>query len=184
MQMDVSDKELYRRLSGSKKAAQAAFSQLYDRYEARIYTYCYRILDDKTKAEDILQEVFVRFYESVRAGREVANVSSYLFRIARNQCLNEKARKSNANVEFQEEMTSREDQSYDKTEFLNLIEAALETLPDDYNEILVLREIEGCSYDEIAAVTGVQPSVARVRVYRAKRMIRDVLKPFLNDLVV
>ena len=101
--------------------------------------------------DDIFQETFVRFYEMGVLGREVQNIQGYLLKIARNLCLNEKQKKYNStkisleNFEF-----PSFDTPYEQTELNRLIATALEMLPDDYKEVLVLREMYGYSYNEIA----------------------------------
>ncbi len=177
-----SDNDLFVRLGGERKEALAAFEEIYERHSRRVYTYCLRIMASETLAEDIYQETFARFYTSAREQRSVSNVASYLFRIARNLCLNEKRKKLHSNVTFEEFRFPVRDMPYESAELLELVNTALETLPDDYRESFILREHVGLSYNEIAEVVGTTMPVVRTRIYRAKQKIRQILAPYVEDL--
>ncbi len=81
---ETPDLELYARLAQDEASAQAALSVLYRRYSQRIYTYCRKILGDNQTAEDLLQETFVKLFESGKHGRSIENFPAYLMTIARN----------------------------------------------------------------------------------------------------
>jgi RNA polymerase sigma-70 factor (ECF subfamily) len=72
--------------------------------------------------------------------------------------------------------------SHDKKELLSLITQAMETLPLDYKEAFILREYEGLSYQEIADMTESSLSTVKIRIYRAKQKIRDILAPYIADI--
>jgi len=74
------------------------------------------------------------------------------------------------------------DTPYEQTELNRLIATALEMLPDDYKEVLVLREMYGYSYNEIAEIVETTMPIVRTRIYRAKQKIRVILAPFIDDL--
>ncbi|MCU0331176.1 MAG: sigma-70 family RNA polymerase sigma factor [Candidatus Kapabacteria bacterium] len=179
---DVTDLELYGRLSGDETEAQAALAHLYRRYAQRIYTYCRKILGDNMTAEDLLQEAFVKLFDSGKQGRPIENFPAYLLTIARNLCLSHRARNTKATVPVEDFHLTARDVPYDQKELLQLIHAALELLPEDYREAFVLREYNGLSYNEIAEVIGESLDVVKVRIFRAKKKLRDVLAPYLNDL--
>ena len=77
---------------------------------------------------------------------------------------------------------SYRDVPYEQRELLQLIQASLELLPEDYREAFVLREYNGLSYNEIAEVIGESLDVVKVRIFRAKKKLRDILAPYLADL--
>lgn len=179
---ETPDLELYARLSQSDAAAQAALSILYRRYSQRIYTYCRKILGDSTTAEDLLQETFVKLLESGRQQRAIENFPAYLMTIARNLCLSHRARSKRQFVEVEDFHLASRDVPYEQRELLQLIQASLELLPEDYREAFVLREYNGLSYNEIADVIGESLDVVKVRIFRAKKKLRDILAPYLADL--
>jgi len=179
---DVSDLELYAKLAHDDAPAQAALSILYRRYSQRIYTYCRKILGDNQTAEDLLQETFVKLFDSGRQGRVIENFPAYLMTIARNLCLSYRSRHKKAFVPVEDFHLTANDVPYEHKELLQLIHASLELLPDDYREAFVLREYNGLSYNEIAEVIGESLDVVKVRIFRAKKKLRDILAPYLNDL--
>lgn len=179
---ETPDLELYGRLAHDDAAAQAALSILYRRYSQRIYTYCRKILGESTTAEDLLQETFVKLLESGRQQRTIENFPAYLMTIARNLCLSHRARSKRQFVEVEDFHLASRDVPYEQRELLQLIQASLELLPDDYREAFVLREYNGLSYNEIADVIGESLDVVKVRIFRAKKKLRDILAPYLADL--
>ena len=117
------------------------------------------------------------------SGQEIQNVRGYLLKIARNVCLNEKNKKSNrGRVTLEEFNFPTLDVPYEQRELKNLITMAMETLPEDYREALILREVYGYSYDEIAEIINTNMPIVRTRIYRAKIKIREMLKPFIEDV--
>lgn len=179
---EIPDLDLFRRLSGPEQDAQAALTILYRRYSQRIYTYCRKILGDNATAEDLLQETFVKLYESGKRGSPVENFPAYLMTIARNMCLTHKTRQTKAYVPVEDFHLTVRDVPYEHKELLQLIHASLELLPEDYREAFVLREYNGLSYQEIAEVIGESLEVVKIRIFRAKKKLRDILAPYLADL--
>jgi RNA polymerase sigma-70 factor (ECF subfamily) len=179
---DTPDLELFRALAGDEPVAQAALTRLYRRYSQRIYTYCRKITADNHVAEDLLQETFVKLYDSGRQARPVENVPAYLMTIARNLCLSHRARSHRQFVPVEDFHLTSRDMPYEQKELLQLIQASLELLPDDYREAFVLREYNGLSYNEIAEVIGQSLDVVKVRIFRAKKRLREILAPYLEDL--
>ncbi len=170
--------------SNRTEVAQTGLATLYDRYSQRIFTYCRKIVGNTTVAEDLLQETFARFFESARQLRSAENVAGYLFAIARNQCLNYKTKRREELILPEEiEIISR-DRPYEQQELLEILDRALDLLPDDYREAFILREYNGMSYNEIADALCVTLDIVKVRLFRAKKKLREILAPYLIDLDV
>jgi len=177
------DLELYAMLSGGGSHAHQALSMLYKRHSPRIYSYVRKILGDVQATDDIFQETFVRFYEMGVSGQDIQNVQGYLLKISRNLCLNEKAKKYNTSTITIENFEFPSlDTPYEQKELSRLISTALEMLPEDYKEVLILREMYGYSYNEIAEIVETSMPIVRTRIYRAKQKIRVILQPFIDDL--
>jgi RNA polymerase sigma-70 factor (ECF subfamily) len=177
----MEDEELFSLLSKEKETAEKAFSELYARYSPRVFAYCRRFLSNKEEAQDVFQEAFVRFFQSASDDRVMTNVPGFLLRITRNLCVNEIRRNKN-NVTFEEYMVIEDHDISDKDELLNLIKRALDLLSPEYREAFVLREYEGLSYAEIAEMTNESLSNVKIRIYRAKQKIREILAPYLADI--
>jgi len=174
------DADLFYRLTGEKEVAEAAFSELYARHGGRVYAYCLRFLGNRDEAMDVYQETFIRFFECAEENREMTNVPGFLLKIARNLCLNMRRNKKRT-VEFQDYQKLVQPTSHEKSELLQLINTALEMLPDDYREVFVLREYDGLSYAEIAEVVDSSLSNVKVRIFRAKQKIREILSPYIEE---
>jgi RNA polymerase sigma factor (sigma-70 family) len=180
--LDPADQDLFCQLSAGDIQAQRALSVLYRRYAQRIYTYCRKIIGDGQVAEDLLQDTFVKFFEAGRQGRSVENVPGYLLTIARNLCFTHQVRAKRQFVPFEDVHWVDTDAPYEQRELLQLIQASLELLPDEYREAFVLREYNGLSYAEIADVIGQSVDLVKVRIFRAKKKLREILAPYLHDL--
>jgi RNA polymerase sigma-70 factor, ECF subfamily len=178
---EYSDSELYAMLRTDDR--EEAFGELYARLNQNVFSYCLRVLGSRDKAYDVFQETFMRFYQSAERHEGLENVRAYALTICRNLCLNEKKRVQNtAAVEFDDTLynpgTTRE---ADRSEMMQLIHTALELLPHDMREAFVLREYDGLPYNEIADLLNIKLETAKVRVFRARQKIRDILEPYLNE---
>jgi RNA polymerase sigma-70 factor (ECF subfamily) len=165
-----------------------AFAELYTRRKREIYTFCVRMLGgDRDLANDAFQETFIKVYEKGQSFRSGANVMGWLFMIARNTCLNlHRAKRPSETLDDQPMLVSSdrslapeygEEQHY----LRELLEQAIALLPEDFREPFILREFDGFSYGEIAKMTGVSLPTIKVRIYRAKQRLRELLKPFLDS---
>jgi RNA polymerase sigma-70 factor (ECF subfamily) len=111
----------------------------------------------------------------------MTNVPAFLLRIARNLCLNFKRDRGMRNVEFNELSVGVADKQVESRELAGLITMALELLPDDHREALVLQMYQGMSYEEIAAELQVPVSTVRNWVVRAKKKMREILAPYFAE---
>lgn len=178
----LTDGELVLKLKSSKKEAEAAFTELYNRYSPMVHAYCMRVVDYSEHAEDIFQKTFIRFYNNVTNEVRELNVPGFLITIARNLCLNYKRDKKN-NVSIDElDNVIADHQNYEKKELLDLITRGLELIDDDLREAFVLKEYNGMQYNEIAEICNITVVNAKSRVFRAKQKLKSILQPYLNDL--
>lgn len=178
---EYSDADLFYLMKSDKKMRDKAFAELYNRLSPRVYAYCRRFIGDKESAKDVFQETFVKFFESSKQDRVMTNVPGFIIKIARNICLNYK-RKDETTFSYEDYMAMTQDNKTEKDELLNLIKSALVLLPDEYREAFILREYEGFSYAEIAEITNTTLTTVKVRIFRAKQKIKEILSPYLEDL--
>lgn len=151
-----------------------AFDALYAMYQSRIYRFCRRMMGDDVLAKDAFQETFIKMYEH-RTELRGDNITSWLFSIARRVCLNMLRTRRMDHDAFDETFHARSEAVDADVILRERIEAALTRLPVALREALVLREYEGHSYNEIAAIVGIDLSLAKVRVYRARLLMRKYL---------
>lgn len=159
---------------------QEAFRVLFERHSGRVYRFCMLMLGDKAASEDIYQEAFVAFWQACKAGKTMYNVQGYLITVARSRCLNYlRVANRNSSLDDVTEPSYIPDETIsDRDEH---IRRALLRLPDQYREAIVLSEFEGYSYEEMARTLDVTHHVVKNRIYRAKNMLRDFLRPLLSD---
>lgn len=177
-----SDDELFDLLKYNPKLKSDIFNEIYERYSPQIYTYCVKILNDDELANDVFQETFIKFFEGLSDMDNMDNILGYLIVIARNSCLNEKKVKSHSHIPLEEFMLPAFEQNYENKELSDLLEIGLEAMPDNYKEMIVLKEFMGLSYKEISTTLNISIDKVRVRIFRAKKKLREVLAPYIKDL--
>jgi RNA polymerase sigma factor (sigma-70 family) len=161
----------------TRKGNQAAYEALVARYQARLLAFCRHMLASREDAEDVLQEVFAAAFNAMLADDRAINVRPWLYRIARNRCLNH-LRKQTAigvdsmDVHLAENGTSTADKVDDREEFRELV-ADVQTLAETQRTALLLREIDALSYEQIAeametTVPSVKSLLVRARVSLAE----------------
>ena len=171
-----------------QRGSDPAFAELYRRHKAEIFTFCRRMMSgDEDAASDIFQEVFIRAYEKAGQFRSGTNVTGWIFMIARNMCLNVLRTKQPCDRIDQHDGLVSTDRSlapeYDEEQhsLRQKLEDALSALPIDFREAFMLRELDGFSYSEIATMTGTTLAMTKVRIYRAKQRLRELLAPYLAE---
>jgi len=178
---NYSDRELIDYLQNDENADKsAAFSDLYNRHSVAVYNYCHRVFGDGYFADDIFQETFIKFFKVVQNKSEIDNVRGYLLRSARNLSINFKRNNSQEFVELDEEQFYQIDNNFEEKELTQLINSALELLPNEHKEAFLLQNTSGMSYQEISNVTEVPISTVRNRIVRAKSKLREILSPILD----
>ena len=161
-----------------------AFVSLYNRYKGGVYAYCVKMLLNREVAQDVMQETFLRVYENRDRLMKSASFKAWLFTIARNQCLNQ-LRRSSRQVqlgdEAQQALPGHETpaQRMEKSEQVELVNHFLKQLKPDYREVLILREYQNLSYEEIAAITRSTLSAVKSRLFKARRKLATYLEPAL-----
>jgi RNA polymerase sigma-70 factor (ECF subfamily) len=158
-----------------------AFKLLYETYGLKVYRYCLKVLGDEAKAKDAFQETFSRVFENYQKF-DGQNFQAWLFRIARNNCLNQF--RSKREIEEYDEFIHYA-ATQDDTEDVGLKEAvieAVENLPEKYKEAFILREYEELTYQEISEILNIELSLAKIRVFRARNILRKVLEPVVKEM--
>ncbi len=173
------------------------FNELVARYEKPIFNVVYRILGDYDEAADVTQETFINAYRNFHKFRGDASVFTWLYQIAVNQSRNRLRRRKRPDVAKTESLdtafldeagdaesrdipdtTHAPHQALERKEMQEKIMAAIEALPAEYREVVVLREMQGLSYQEIVDVTGLSMDNVKTRLSRARAMLRRRLEPY------
>ena len=167
-----------------------SFNTLVRQYEGRVYSLCYRMLGDPDSAADATQDAFLSAYRNIRSFRG-GSFRSWMLRIATNTCYDAlRARKRRPTVSLDIDVEDDSEQSplqiaddaetpddvVVRRELASEIQRGLGTLPEDQRAVLILSDIEGLAYDEIAQITGANLGTVKSRLSRGRARLRDVLK--------
>jgi RNA polymerase sigma-70 factor, ECF subfamily len=182
---------------------EVGFNRLVLRHKDKVHSLCFRLLGRNEDALDVAQEVFVRVYQGLPKFRGEAKFSTWLHTITVNACRNRQAsaawreNQKSHSLEDSEEWLGAEPQDGDlemeksqapawssgspERDLLRkrretLLQRALSALPIDFREAMVLRDVNGRSYEEIAAVTGWELGTVRSRIFRAREKLRELLQ--------
>jgi RNA polymerase sigma-70 factor, ECF subfamily len=173
-----------------------AFQELVERYQTRLLNFIYRTIGDRDRAEDLVQEVFIRVYRHLHRFDRSKKFSTWVYTIASNLAKNELRNRSRSPlVLFQtmqgsseeedrpvqfEDTTSRPDDMYRKRHLRELVEQTVSQLPEHHRQVFVLRELEGKSYEEIAEITDCNLGTVKSRLNRARSAFAAIIEPFID----
>ena len=192
------DKDLITRC---QKADMTAFNVIVSRYKVKIYNYVYRMTGNAEDAEDLTQEVFVRMYTGLSSFRAEASLSTWLFRIAGNLVIDKYRRSkkekgivssldttpaygSNSDEEGTRDVpdwSQTPEKLLGQKELGAQIEGALLRLPEKLRSAVILYDIEGLSYEDIALMEKVPLGTIKSRIFNARVALRQQLKPYLES---
>ncbi|MEF3273186.1 MAG: sigma-70 family RNA polymerase sigma factor [Chloroflexus sp.] len=181
--------EEQRLISAAQAGDLDAFNQIVRLYETRVYNLCYRMLGDAETAADTTQDVFIAAFRNLRSFRG-GTFKAWLLRIATNACydaLRMRQRRPSVSLDRNDddEDSGRSEvadpgESLDefvlRQELSTAIQRGLAALPEDQRIVIVLSDIQGLSYEEIAQITGVQLGTVKSRLSRARAKLRDILR--------
>ena len=173
-----------------------AYGELVDRYQTRLLNFIFRTIGDRERAEDLVQEVFIRVYRHLHRFDRSKKFSTWIYTIASNLAKNElRNRSRNPLVLFQtlrgtsteedrplqfEDSSMRPDDMYRKRHLKSLVDRATAELPEHHRQVFVLRELEGKSYEEIAEITHCNLGTVKSRLNRARNSFAEIIAPWLD----
>jgi RNA polymerase sigma-70 factor, ECF subfamily len=173
-----------------------AFDELVQRYHVRLLNFIYRTIGDRDRAEDLVQETFIRVYRHLHRFDQTKKFSTWAYTIAGNLAKNElRNRSRNPLVLFQtirknweadhrplewEDNTYRPDDLFRKRHLKAMVDSAVEQLPEHHRIVFVLREQEGKTYEEISEITGVNLGTVKSRLNRARNNFAQIIGPMLD----
>jgi RNA polymerase sigma-70 factor (ECF subfamily) len=162
----------------SRKGNRQAQYQLYQQYAKAMFNICYRMMNDREEAEDMLQESFTEAFRRLDSFRYDSTFGAWLKRIVVNRCINEIRRKK-ANLEFFEDMSpfeGREDHAEPEAGLsVESIRKAMEQLPKGSRMIFSLYLLEGYDHQEISEILDISESNSKTQYMRARQRIKEIL---------
>jgi len=187
-----SDEELIRR---TRRGDRTAFQELVEKYQQRIYAVAYGLLGNRENALDAVQEAFIKAYKSLDSFRGRSGFYTWLYRIATNAAIDLGRKESRrGEVSFREELEPDEEKgeypvapasenpadALMRKELGEQIEDAIQKLPPEQRTTIVLREIEGLSYREIAKVMKCSQGTVMSRLHYGRKRLQQLLEPHLG----
>ncbi len=182
---DISDEELIQRFQEDDFAA---YDIIVHRYKDQLLNFVYRFLGNVEEAEDIVQETFLRLYRNKHAYRQIAKFSTWIYTIAGNLAKTElrkrKRRKvvSISDIGFDDKEYEIEDEMADTEQSANsmltdkIIQNAIDELPPRFKQVIILRDIQELSYEEIGSILRIPLGTVKSRVNRARLKLQSKLK--------
>jgi len=183
-------------VSAFLQGEERAFQELVERYQTRLLNFIYRTIGDRERAEDLVQEVFIRVYRHLHRFDRSKKFSTWIYTIASNLAKNElRNRSRNPLVLFQairktwqdderplqfEDPQGRPDDLFRKRHLKELVDDSAGRLPEHHRQVFILRELEGKSYEEIAEITECNLGTVKSRLNRARNAFASIIGPALS----
>ena len=194
--MTLRERMLIRRL---QKRDERAFEEMVRLYQHKVYNLVYRMLGSQEEAEDVAQEVFVTVFKAIDSFRGEAKFSTWLYRIAANHCKNRmkylgrRFHKATGelNVAAEREMQDAQpsamrphidgpDAILEGLELERSVQAGIAQLDEEHRVLVILRDVEDLSYEEISSITGLELGTVKSRLHRARLQLKDHMAKLLR----
>jgi len=192
--MLVSDEILVKK---SQKGDYPSFAELVKRYEKKIYNLAYRIMGNREDASDVLQETFLQVFKKLAGFKGKAKFSTWLYRITVNMCLMRKRKRKKREIVSLDVpiLTKKEDEikrelrddwsesplaTLENKEVKKTLSEAIDSLPEEYRTVFLLRGLNGMSNEEVAEVLKISLPAVKSRLHRARLFLRDSLSQYFQ----
>lgn len=174
-----------------QQGSHTALQSLFDKYQQSVYDLAYRMLGTHEDAEEMVTEVFLRVWRGCRSFRGGSRVSTWIYQITSNRCLDRiRARKSRQSLaledldapealaDYQAEPSEQPETAYLRSEAAEQLHLALDRLPDEDRMLVTLYHLQGFSYDEIHDITGIKHSNIKSKLFRARQRLKQYLSAY------
>ena len=176
-----------------------AFQELVENYQRKVYSICYGMLKNEQDSLDVSQEVFIKVFKYLENFNRNSSFYTWLYRITVNKCIDfirKQKRRSEVDYDDTIQRTNevegddnimpstlgiQPDKVYGRKELREKMLEALDTLSEKHRTILILREVEGLAYEEMADVLGISKGTVMSRLYHARRYFQDAIEEYLGD---
>jgi len=177
----------------AREGRESAYREILSRYERPVFSLVYRMVRDRTLAEDLSQETFVRAFSAISSYNPKYKFSSWIFKIANNLTIDHLRKKKLDTVSIDgsphagtaeeqastrvvvEDMGERPDSYVESMELGSQLEEAIGSLRDEYKTVVLLRHVEGYAYDEIAEIMGIPLGTVKTYLHRARAELKEAL---------
>lgn len=177
-------------LDRAKAGDTQAFEQLIEDYEKKVFNIALRMMGNYDDAKDMAQESLIKVYKSISSFKEQSSLSTWIYRITTNVCLDElRKRKSrkvvyiDENIKFDDGEAKKEivsdeitpEEKVERDEIKRMLNSAISELSDEHKTVIVLRDIQGFSYEEISNITKCPQGTVKSRINRARQALKEIL---------
>jgi RNA polymerase sigma-70 factor (ECF subfamily) len=181
---------------------EGAFNELVITYQRRVFALVFRMLGRRDEAEDLAQEVFVQVFKAIDQFRGDSKLSTWIYRIAVNLCKNRTKYLSRRHANDQDDVDamadrlpfsaakgvsvggiSRPDELVEGMQLEVVVKRAIAQIEPEFREVLILRDVEDMSYEEIAEVTGLADGTVKSRIHRARAQLRTLVEKAMGEKV-
>ena len=181
---------------------ESAFNELVVTYQRRVFALVFRMLGRRDEAEDLAQEVFVQVFKAIDQFRGDSKLSTWIYRIAVNLCKNRAKYLSRRHANDQDDVDamadrlpfsaakgvsvggiSRPDELVEGMQLEVVVKRAIAQIEPEFREVLILRDVEDMSYEEIAEVTGLADGTVKSRIHRARAQLRTLVEKAMGEKV-
>lgn len=176
----------------AQKGDVLAFERIISDYQNVVYSVAYRYADNAEDAADMSQEIFLKMFKSINTFQFKSKLSTWIYRVATNTCIdlvkkanrdgstysiNEGYENSDGDTRYSEitDDSSQPDIVAEKSEMRDIINTAISGLNEDYRTVIILRDIQGLSYDEISEIIGCSVGTVKSRISRGRKNLREIL---------
>jgi RNA polymerase sigma-70 factor (ECF subfamily) len=160
------------------------FTITYNKYKLRIYNYVLKMVSDKMLCEDIVQNIFLKFFENMDRIKNLNSASYWLFKTARNDIYSfyrsKKVKADQFNVLDSDELDRSSSENleadYERRELKSIVLKELDNLPEEQKEIYMLKEYGGLSYKEIAGIVKIDENLVKSRLYKTRQKLISLIR--------
>ncbi|MBA3465715.1 MAG: sigma-70 family RNA polymerase sigma factor [Deltaproteobacteria bacterium] len=188
--MSELERSLLRRL---RDRDERAFRELIDDHRDRVFNITYRMLGNRAEAEDVAQEVFITVFKTIESFREESKFSTWLYRVTVNHCknrikylarrhdrdkdeLDETSQQTNGAISGLPVRAAQPDKALASAQMEKLLQQAIADLDEDQRAVVILRDVEDLSIEEICEITGLPDGTVKSRLHRARLVLRKKLQ--------
>ena len=191
MNSNVNDARESRIVNQAQSGDENAFSLLVERYAARLYGVCFHLLGNKEDAEDCVQESFIKIYRSLAGYHFRSSFYTWAYRISVNVCLDYRRKNNRAKtVSLDEGLETSSgqlfhqvaddlplpDQLLESSELTELVREELSLMPAYLRDIVILRDLEGLSYSELAGLLRISEGTVKSRLFRGRKQLMERIR--------
>lgn len=178
-------------LKKAKNGNIEAFEKLINAHQKSVFNIAYRIIGNYDDANELAQEVFIKIFKSIKNFKEDSSFSTWVYKIATNTCLDELRKRKNKQVVYIDESIKSEDgdfhreiksEKYSPSEYLEkkelreFVQQEILSLPEEYRTVIILRDFQGFSYDEISKILNCPEGTVKSRINRARQRLKNIFK--------